>query len=180
MKLTFASSEDESPLPPPGGKAPEPDSGEPKRKPGRPKGSTSRASLDSLETKLREKLLEELIVPVAFVSPLAAANIEARAERTAKAAVRMASKNPAVRKGIERMLDGSDFFTLAMFPLSTALCVMVDFGMMPIDAMPAKAVGAPRYAEELGIEDRYYEGIVSPEPNGNGGQSRGLFAEAQE
>lgn len=180
MKLTFASSEDESPLPPPGGKdVSDSPTGE-KRKPGRPKGSTSRANLDSLETKLREKLLEELIVPVAFVSPLAAANIEARAERTAKAAVRMASKNPAVRKGIERMLDGSDFFTLAMFPLSTALCVMVDFGMMPIDAMPAKAVGAPRYAEELGIEHNYYEGIPTPEPTNGNGQSRGLYSEVHE
>ncbi len=169
VKLTFGSaSEDESGLPGPGGSGVKETEDTPRRKPGRPKGSTNRTSLDTLETKLKEKLLEELIVPVAFFSPLAAANIEARAERTAKAAVRMASKNPAVRKGIERMLDGSDAFTLLMFPLSTAICVAVDMGAMPIDAMPARAVGAPSYASELGLEHNYYANVQAPEPTMNG------------
>src|SRR5581483_5204985 len=113
MPLTFNSEPDS--LPGPGGVKEEdvsPGTKEAPKRRGRPPGSTNRAKLTHLEEKLKEKLLEDLVVPVAFASPLAAKNTELRAERTGKAATGMAAKNPAVRKGIERILDGSDAFTL--------------------------------------------------------------------
>lgn len=185
MTLTFSSEDENSPLPPPdasglkvgslSGKTDE-DKPAPKRR-GRPPGSSNKANLGKLEEDLKAKLLEELVVPIAFVSPLAAANVEARAERTAKAAVRLASKNPRVRKGIEKMLEGSDVFTLVMFPLSTAICAMVDFEMLPALSPPARAVGVPRL-----YEDVYEEQPPRPDPSSsmNGhhaGAARGLYAE---
>lgn len=183
-KLTFGTTSDsESSLPPPGEN---PSLGEtevtptPKRR-GRPPGSTNKTNLANLEQKLTEKLLEELVVPVAFASPLAAANIEARAERTAKAATRMAAKNPAVRKSIERFLDGSDVFTLLLFPLSTAVCFMVDWGMVPPASIPARAVGVPVHWETAYGEPFPYNGAEEPSQNGHvetdSPSSRGLNAQ---
>ncbi len=140
---------------------------------GRPPGSTNKTSLDSLEKRLTEKLLEEIVVPVSFASPLAAANIEARAERTAKAAMRLAAKNPKVRKGIERIVDGSDVFTVAMFPLTTAICVMVDWGMMAPTSAPARASGVPVLWDTV-----YSEEDMPAENNGHSSpMRRGLYAE---
>jgi hypothetical protein len=173
------SSGEDSPLPPPefvgretdispGGEA----TGTKRR--GRPPGSASKQSLDKLEEKFRDWLLEELVVPITFVSPLAAANIEARAERTAKAAMRIAAKNPKVRRGIEKAIDGSDYFTLAMFPLTTAVCVMVEMGMMEPSAPPARAAGVPRLWQEIYPE----EPQENQRQNGSRG-ARGLYAEVQ-
>lgn len=178
-ELTFSGLEETS-LPPPEGVGGTDDA--PKRKRGRPKGSTNTSSLASLERRLADKLLEEMVVPLAFVSPLAAENVVARAERTAKAATRLAAKNPKVRKGIERIIDGSDVFTVAMFPLSTAICVMVDWGMMPPLAAPARAVGVPRLWEEahpelpLEVAIAQAEAVEVAGENG-GNHRRGLDAE---
>lgn len=138
----------------------------PARRRGRPPGSKNRSkgeSLESLEGRLKEKLLEEMVVPIAFVSPLAAANIEARAERTAKAAIRLAAKNPKVKKGIEKIIDGSDVFTVAMFPLSTAVCVMVDWGMLPPLSPPARAIGVPRLWDDAHPEYPLAQAIADAE-----------------
>lgn len=184
MRLTFgaAEAEDESGLPgsespaaresevSPGGNT---SGGTPKRR-GRPPGSTNKTSLDTLEKRLTEKLLEEIVVPVSFASPLAAANIEARAERTAKAAMRLAAKNPKVRRGIEKIVDGSDVFTVAMFPLTTAVCVMVDWGMMPPTSAPARAVGVPMLWETVYSEEDMPNGT-----NGHGTMKRGLLADME-
>lgn len=174
MKLTFGDVKDgeAGALPGPEGVSPPPKDAPKKR--GRPPGSTSRVKLDELENQLKEKLLEELCVTVAFVSPLAAANVEMRAERTARAAVRLAQKNPAVRKGIERMLDGSDVFTLAMFPLTTAVCVLVDWGMMPANSAPARAAKVPHLWDE--VYDIPFDAVSSPVPadaNGFHGEEEG-------
>lgn len=130
---------------------------QPRKRRGRPPGSTnsttSKAKLAALEEQLRDKLLEDLVLPGAFVSPLVAANIEARAERTAKAVVRIAAKNPSVRKSVERAIEGSDYLTIFMFFGSSAICAMVDWGMMHPQAIPARAAGVPElwntvYTEE--------------------------------
>lgn len=183
-ELSFGRGE-ESSLPPPepgpgvttlGADAP----AQPKRR-GRPPGSKNRTSsttsLAQLEERLRDKLLEEMVVPIAFVSPLAAANVEMRAERTAKAAIRLAAKNPKVKKGIEKIIDGSDVFTVAMFPLSTAVCVMVDWGMMPPLSPPARAVGVPRLwpeaHPEYPLEQLLADGEAAAAHAGqNGGEHR--------
>ena len=125
----------------------------PRRRRGRPPGSTNSTSTKKLEESLKEKLLEDLVLPVAFGSPLVAANIEVRAERTAKAVARIAAKNPAVRKSIERTIEGSDYLTIFMFFATSAICAMVDFGMVDPNAIPARAAGVPElwntvYSEE--------------------------------
>lgn len=187
MPLTFSGPEDS--LPPPGGKdvevtpggTPAP-TGTGKRR-GRPPGSTNKKNLPELEKKLTEKLLEELVVPIAFASPLAAANIEMRAERTAKAAVSIAARNPAVRKSIERFLDGSEIFTLVLFPISTAVCFMVDWGTIPANSMPARAVGVPKIMETM---PELYGHVFSGEAASTNGhvedeavKPRGLFGETE-
>ncbi len=171
VKLTFGAADDEnSPLPPPEGGGTETDvvpggtpAPETPRRRGRPPGSKNKTSTVNLEANLLDKIREELIAPVTMVSPLAAANMELRAERTAKAAARMAAKNPALRKGIEKMLEGSDVLTLVMFPLSTAVMIMVDWDRMPADTSIARAMGvnaAWDYAE-------YPRGeVIEPDANG--------------
>lgn len=149
----------------------------PKRR-GRPPGSTnsttSKAKLAQLEESVREKLLEDLVLPGAFVSPLVAANIEARAARTAKAVARIAAKNPTVRKSIERGIEGSDYLTIFMFFASSAICGMVDFGMMNPQAIPARAAGVP----EL------WNTVYTDEPQDGGDvveiRRRGLLGEVDE
>lgn len=171
------SSGEDSPLPPPEFSGRETDvspSGEASsgKRRGRPPGSASKQSLDKLGEQFKDWMLEELVVPITFVSPLAAANIEARAERTAKAAMHIAAKNPKVRRGIEKAIAGSDYFVLAMFPLTTAVCVMVEMGMMSPASPPARAAGVPGLWQEIYPED---EPVNQPR-NGSRG-ARGLYAE---
>ena len=144
----------------------------PQKRRGRPPGSTSRASLESLEAKLTERLLEDMLIPAALFSPLLAANIEARAERTSKAVVRIAAKNPRVRTGLEKALDGSDILTIAMFGLTCAVCVMVDMSMMSPESIPARAAGVPKLWDET-----YDEPMT--QQNGSGSYHRGLLAETE-
>lgn len=143
--LESIESGDDLPLPNSGGGGDEEVTPAPKRR-GRPPGSgggTSKAKLVLLEDALREKLLEDLVLPGAFISPLVAANIEARAERTAKAVVRIAAKNPSVRKSVERAIEGSDYLTIFMFFGTSVICAMVDWGMMDANAIPSRAAGVP-------------------------------------
>lgn len=175
VKLTFGESADTETLPPPEGKdievTPKPEG---KRR-GRPPGSTSRAKLEDLEVQLKDKLLEDFIIPGAIASPLLAANIEKRADRTAKAIVRIASRNPAVRKGLEKALQGSDVVTVAAFFLTSAVCVMVDMSMMDPTALPARAAGVPDLWETV------YEEPIGVSPNGHRRSfRRGIYAEVED
>jgi hypothetical protein len=182
LKLSFGAGPvetDEGDLPPPGGSAgaasAQPGEG-PKRR-GRPPGSrnrtTSKESLESLGARLREKISEDLIAPMSIASPLAAENIEKRLDRNMKAALRIAAKNPAVRRGLEKALDGSDYFSLAMFFGSTAVCALVDFGFFHPRSVPARAAGVPALWVEVYEEE-------APEKVSNtvrGGIRRGLYAD---
>lgn len=148
----------------------------PKPRRGRPPGSgggASKAKLAQLEESVKEKLLEDMVLPGAFISPLVAANIEARAERTAKAVARIAAKNPAVRKSVERAIDGSDYLTILMFFLSSAICGMVDFGMMNPNAIPSRAAGVPELWETVYPDEE-------PGHNGVVVQPRGLLNDLEE
>lgn len=180
MATTLADLENDDALPLPDGveESVTPLGGEePKRKRGRPPGSgggTSKAKLASLEESLKEKLLEDLVLPGAFISPLVAANIEARAERTAKAVVRIAAKNPSVRKSVERAIEGSDYLTIFMFFGTSAICALVDWGMMNPNAIPSRAAGVPELWETV------YPGEEPGEPAGNGVVPRGLLHDIEE
>jgi hypothetical protein len=147
----------------------------PKRR-GRPPGSgggTSKAKLAQLEESVKEKLLEDMVLPGAFVSPLVAANIEARAERTAKAVARIAAKNPAVRKSVERAIEGSDYLTIVMFFATCAIAGMVDFGMMHPNSIPARAAGVPELWETVYTEEPEAGDVVPI-------RGRGLLGEVDE
>lgn len=173
-KLTFES--DES-LPGPVGAGGKEITVTPEQRPrrGRPPGSTSRAKLEDLEAQLKDKLLEDFVIPGAMASPLLAANIEKRADRTAKAVVRIASRNPSVRKGLEKALQGSDLVTVAAFFLTSAVCVMVDLNMMEPNALPARASGVPDLWNTV-----YEEPLEESEPsNGRHRFRRGLLSEVE-
>lgn len=171
MATTLADLENDDALPLPDGaeEAVTPGEGEPKKRRGRPPGSgggTSKAKLASLEESLKEKLLEDLVLPGAFISPLVAANIEARAERTAKAVVRIAAKNPSVRKSVERAIEGSDYLTIFMFFGTSAICAMVDWGMMNPNAIPSRAAGVPELWETVYPDEPGQQNGVVVEPRG--------------
>lgn len=144
---------------------------------GRPKGSTNKrtsaASLETLEGRLREKIEEDLLGPMSLASPLAAQNIANRLDRNVRAAMRIAAKNPAVKKSLEKIIDGSDYFTLAMFGLSTAACCLVDYGMWSATSPPARAAGIPKLWEEVYPDDPLPERTSE----GSGRIRRGLYAE---
>lgn len=134
--------DDESPLPKPDGAA-FAESATASKPRGRPKGSTNQANLSSLEIRLKEKLHEDIVAPLIIASPLAAQAMLDRTDRTVKAAMNIARKNPKVRKGLEKFIDGSDYLTIAMFPLAIGIGAAVDYGFMGATSVPAKAVGIP-------------------------------------
>src|SRR4051812_36722614 len=72
-----------------------------RRKPGRPKGSVNKASLDSLKKDLTDFMVEGSAA-IAPISPLAMAVIDERAERTANAIVILAGSSPRLVNALKK------------------------------------------------------------------------------
>lgn len=120
----------------------------PKRR-GRPPGTKNKPKFEGLEKEITEKLTETVAVPIAFISPVAAAVLEQRKEKTAKALVRLAIKYPAFAKYLQVALEGTSAFDLALTVLAMIIGVSVDVGAMQYDSFPATAFGIDKIVIEI-------------------------------
>lgn len=113
--------------------------GTPRKRPGRPPGSAGGTggrprktkNFDELKDPLAERLIEYFGPPIGFVSPLALAVLEDRADKTAIALCTLASTRPRIAKMITGMIAGSASVDLAM--TGVALMVAVGVEMQRID-----------------------------------------------
>ena len=148
--------------------------GEPPKRRGRPPGTKNKPKIpENLAKELDEKLIEFLGLPVSFVSPIAAEVLNQRRERTVKAIVTIASKNPQFAKALATFLEGSAYFDLIGTVVGMGIGFAVDHGQIEPTAMPAVVF----HIDEIVME------IYPPEKaqqNGNGTPmvpDRGLLGE---
>lgn len=113
--------------------------GTPKKRPGRPKGSTNSGSSvsksggrskSSLEREIYECIGGDLAASIGTIAPLVAYVLDERAERTARALANIASRSPNFKKGLERALVYRDFVTLASLPPAIAVAIAVETGII--------------------------------------------------
>lgn len=112
--------------------------GKPRKHPpgGRATGSTRSVTVN--QSELADKIVEYLGIPVSGFSPLAAAVIDDRAERTAKALMLLAGNSKRFARGLQLFMTGTAYGELIMFPLAVGFAVMVDMGRISPLAMPVQ------------------------------------------
>ena len=145
--------------------------GTPKKRPGRRAGGST--SLSKLEPELADKLVEYIGLPMTVISPLAAGVIDARAEKTSKALIRLADTSPRFRKALEAFVKGSAVSDLGLTAVAVIVAVRVDRTNQTPDEMGMVA----RYFD---IDEIYYQ--VYPETENTNGhepmvRSMGLMGE---
>lgn len=123
-------------------------SGETPKRRGRPPGSANKKKLAELEQPLADKIVEYMGY-ASFASPLALAVAEERADRTAKAMIRLAARSPRILKGINTFIEGSDYVVLISFPIAIATAVAVDWNRLQPDSKPARVFNIDKYWKEL-------------------------------
>ena len=161
-------------LPPREGEAPKP-TGEPPKKRGRPPGTKNKPKLpENLEGDLRDKLTEFVALPISFVSPIAAKVFEQRQDRTIRAIVVIASKNPQFAKALATFLEGSAYFDLVGTVVGMGIGFAVDHGQVEANSMPAMVFHIDEIVMEL-----YPQDAATETANGNGNlvHDRGLLGE---
>ena len=147
--------------------------GTPRKKPGRPsgggggsgKGSGGKINKEQLTTRL----VEYFGGPLVFVSPIAAAIWEERAEKTADAIIVLAARSPRWRKWVQRLLTGSAAGDLSITMVGVGTGILVDTGRLEPDGKMARYYNIPQIYTEL------YGAYESAQQNG--AEQRGLFAE---
>jgi hypothetical protein len=119
-----------------------------KKKRGRPKGSTNKPKLDKLEADLTAALVA-MSIPVQGVSPLTCLYLEERAEKNAKAIIVIASRNPRLRKGIERFIEGSSLIDLPITLVGVITCLQVERGGADPNSRIAQALKIDQLFAEI-------------------------------
>ena len=159
-------------LPPP--EVTPPDGEEPKKRRGRPPGSKNKPKTDDLQKEVSEKLTEVIGVPVSFVSPIAAAVLEQRKEKTAKAIVALALQYPAFQAALNTFLQGTAIVDIGMTVIGMGIAFAVDHQQIEPNAMPAVIFGIDEIVVEL-------YGVSEDEAQMNGGsqiaRDRGLLGD---
>jgi hypothetical protein len=128
--------------------------GTPKKKPGRPGGSgggigsgarrTPSIKLEKLQEDIADKITE-YSAPVAFVSPLASGVLQDRANRTSKALVTLANRNPKFRKALDSLLGADALLELLiLLPTALSVAVMVDYGRVAPDSAISRRFGVEK------------------------------------
>lgn len=151
--------------------------GTPKKRPGRPRGSTG-PSLSKLEPELADKVVEYIGLPMTVISPLAAGVIDARSEKISKSCIRLAETSPRFRRALEAFVKGSSVSDLGLSALAVIVAIRVDRANQTPDEMGMVA----RYFD---IDEIYLAVYGEPEQglngNGNGEPLRrmGLYGEVE-
>jgi len=131
--------------------------GTPKARPGRRAGGST--TLTKLEPELAEKLVEYIGLPMTVVSPLAAGVIDARADKTAKALIRLADTSPRFRRALEAFVKGSAVSDVGLTAVAVIVAIRVDRQEQGPDEMGMVA----RYFD---IDEIYLQVYGQPETNG--------------
>lgn len=147
--------------------------GTPRKRPGRPPGSSggggSKGGGKIDKEALTTRLVEYFGGPLLFVSPIAAEVWQERAEKTADAIIILAARSPRWRKWVQRLLAGSAAGDLSITMVGVGTGILVDTGRMAPDNRLASYYGIPQIYTEL------YGAYESAQQNGV--DQRGLFAE---
>lgn len=115
--------------------------GTPRKKPGRPAGSTNSGSLSKRTARfnldkeeIADLLVEKVSLPVAVYSPLASFVIDDRAEKTAEALLVLAKHSPRLAKALAKAQQYGAVFELALLPLGIVTALLVEFGRLKPDS----------------------------------------------
>lgn len=149
--------------------------GDPPKRRGRPPGSKNKPKVDTaqLTTELNDKLSEFISLPISFVSPIAAAVFEERQDRTIRAIVTIAAKNPRFAAALATFLEGSAYFDLIGTIVGMGIGFAVDHGQVEADSFAATIF----HIDDIVM--RIYPDTV-PSENGNGAnlaRERGLLGD---
>lgn len=149
--------------------------GTPKKRPGRPKGSSGGTRKGSTFTesdtnKLAERFIEYLGPPIGFASPLALAVLEDRADKTANAFVQLARTRPRIARFVRGMIEGSSSVDIMLTGVGMATAIGVETQRFRPDSMVAHYFHIDQFYVELG----YGEFITQ---NGQSQEERGLMSE---
>src|SRR5690242_15840397 len=108
-----------------------------------------------------------------MISPLGCAVLDQRAERTAKALCRIAATSPAMRRALERFVQGSAMVDVTGTLIAVTIAVGVDLQRIEPTSMPAQFAGVPALWPMVYPE----ESMFQRNQNGNHGQDdfRGSF-----
>jgi hypothetical protein len=110
----------------------------------KPRGRAAvKIRMESLEIELQDRIREYVAVPIGMVSPLGCAVLDARAERTSKALCRIAATSPAMRRALERFVQGSAVVDVAATGIAVMIAIGVDLGRFEPTSMPAQFAGIP-------------------------------------
>jgi hypothetical protein len=149
---------------------------EPPKRRGRPPGTKNKPKIDTalLTGELNDKLSEFVALPISFISPIAAEVFNERQERTIKAIVTIAAKNPQFAKALTTFLEGSAYFDLIGTVVGMGIGFAVDHGQIEANSLPASVF----HIDEIVL--RIYEPAEDAEQNGNGSKlakQRGLMGD---
>lgn len=152
--------------------------GTPRKKPGRPSGSSggsSTANRVASDTRLAERIAEEMIelsAPIGVLSPLAMLHVVERADRTSNALVTISKKHPAVKTAILAYFDSVAYKDIVLFVAGIPVAIMIDMGMLRPDAMVGRVWRMEDKWNELYGED----GTEFTRESESVGNARGLAA----
>lgn len=131
--------DDEAPPQEPPRPKPEP---KPKGTPGRKPAATKLAALQADLVQM----FVEAGAALSLVGPVTGIVWAERAPKRARALVKLADRNPALRRALERMVSGSVAFDLAIDAIAIGVAVGVDLGRIEGDGL---------IADRLGVGDVY-------------------------
>jgi len=131
----------------------------------KPRGrAAAKAKAEALEEELSARIREYIAIPLGMVSPLGMAVLDQRADRTSYALCRVAATSPAMRRALERFVQGSALADVTGTAVAVAIAVGVDLHRIEPNSLPARFAGVPK-AWRLVYPD---EQMWVHEPNGNG------------
>jgi len=139
----------------------------------KPRGrAAAKIKAEALEGEVADRIREYVAVPIGMISPLGCAVLDERSERTAKALCRIAATSPAMRRALERFVQGSAMVDLAGTMIAVTIAVGVDLHRIEPNSMPARMVGVPHHWMNI-----YPDETMWQHSNGNSGEAdiRGSF-----
>ena len=128
--------------------------GTPARKRGRQPGASgaSRSSGPLMSQDALAMTIVEMSMPVALFSPLAAAVIDDRADRTAKALLTLARQSPRFARALKGLNATTAYTELIFLPLGIATAIAVDYRKLPPDNY---------IAQKFGITEHYHRFVAA-------------------
>lgn len=131
----------------------------------KPRGRAAvKVRMETLEVELQDRIREYVAIPIGMVSPLGCAVLDVRAERTAKALCRIAATSPAMRRALERFVQGSAVVDLAGTMIAVTIAIGVDLHRFEPTSMPAQFAGIPTLWPQVYPD----ESMFARNGNGNG------------